>query len=498
MENVSKANNSSVSRKRLRDRPAFLSLTSSFICILIGLLIGLLILICINANNAFPAFGAMIVHGFSNSTNISMFIYNAAPIILTGLAVAFTFKAGLFNIGGSGQYIIGGGLAVICALYFKLPWYLSLLVAMLGGAVWGSLPGIFKAFFNVNEVISAIMLNWVGLYMMELITSNVPGITDSTYGNHTIGSIKSVNANGILPSWGLENFDSYLTIGIFIAIIVAVIAWFVLKKTVFGFQIKACGMNKFASRYAGISDKRTIILSFMISGMFAALGGAIYYLSPSTNGGFSFESTTLPSAGFDGISVALLAANNPLGCVLSALFISYLSVSGEALQNYRYAPELFSVITGVIVYSASFVLLIKQWLSSTRSGKAFAKIVQKKMKQRKLKSEKAVEEEAPNQEGLIQEELSIQNLAKSNPIPSEEIKSHPFKKVAEETNKLVEKEKEKKNQEKESQTFVISKTPYTRDLNDYNPEAVQNLDHAELTRKEDDDKKDESSSKEEK
>jgi len=464
----------------LLNKPAFVSVASSLICVAFGLIIGLIILLCINSASAFPAFGDLFTYGFSSNANIAMFIYRAAPLIFTGLAVAFTFKAGLFNIGGSGQYVMGAGVALIFAIYFKLPWYVDILVAAVAGAIWGALPGLLKAFFNVNEVISAIMLNWIGLFFMEILLSNIPGMADKRYSNHTVGIISTVNKDGLLPTWGMESFNKNMTIGIFIAIIFAIIAWVVVNKTTFGYSLKACGQNKYAARYAGIPDRKNIIISFMISGAFAAIGGAINYLSPSVTQGFSFEATSLPSAGFDGISVALLASNNPIACILSALFISFLNVSGEVLQGYGYAPELFSVITGVIVYSASFVLLIKQWMTSTKSGrKAFLELKKRLQKRNERWFGKS------NSTAVLTDErktnLAIR-LAENNPIPEEEIKkNNAVKNVRKDFEKFV--DKEVKDQKKEDQdNFTITSSPFSRDLKGYDPDNISNLDNAELIR----------------
>ncbi|MCI2068242.1 MAG: ABC transporter permease [Bacilli bacterium] len=342
-------------------RPVVISIFSSLISILIGLLIGFFILIFVHPSQAMEAFGKLIVSGFSSQDNIAHFFYLSAPIMLTGLAVAFTFKAGSFNIGGPGQYIAGGFFALYGALVLNLPWYVCLLLSLIGGGIWGFIPGILKAAFNVNEVLSAIMLNWIGLISAFLAIKNIPGMIDSHYSSRT-AIVSNVNPGAVLPSWGLEAMGSGMTIAFFIGAIFAVICWVILNKTTLGFEIKACGFNKDAANYAGIPAKKNIVLAFIISGALAGLGGGIYYLSPTSTAGFVMTTSSLPSAGFDGISVALLAANNPLGCIISALFVAYLTVSGSTLQAYDYAPEVITVVVGVIVYFASFVAFFQGWL----------------------------------------------------------------------------------------------------------------------------------------
>jgi simple sugar transport system permease protein len=356
-------------------KPGTVSFNASLICILFGFVIGFILLICINAQNAAPAFGELIIGGFSsrdaannitwNVEGITNVLYASAPIMCTGLAVAFAFKAGSFNIGGSGQYLAGGLMALLGALLWKLPWYVDLILALVGGAVWGAIPGILKAYLNINEVLSAIMLNWIALIIGFVIIKNIPAMINPVYQTKT-ATVSTVNPSGVIPSWGLENFSSNLTISVFIAILFAFVIWVILSKTTLGFEIKACGLNKDAAKYAGIAEKRNIIVAFAISGALAGLGGALYYLAPTSEAGFTLQTSTLPSAGFDGISVALLAANNPIGCIFSALLVSYLNVAGEKMQSYGFAPEIVTVTIGVIVYFASFAVFVRGLLAKEK------------------------------------------------------------------------------------------------------------------------------------
>ena len=332
--------------------------TATLISILLGLGIGFILLLISDASNSLQGLGYLFTSALVTRTNFTSMITSATPLILTGLAVAIPYKVGMFNIGGPGQFILGGVLAIISALAWKLPWYVSILLGAVGGAIVGSIPGLLKAFFNVNEVISAIMLNWMTLiasvlyfYNSDLVASN---------GIHTItiprGSAQS------LPGNGLTGFSTYMTWGIFIAIIIAVIMYVVMSKTKLGFELRATGNNKDAAKYAGINYKRSIIVTFLLGGLLAGVGGALHYLAPSTNG-FSLSFTALPSQGFDGIAVALLGSNSPLGCIFAALFISYIDVAGSTdLPLLNYAPELITVVTGVIVYFASFAMFFRDFL----------------------------------------------------------------------------------------------------------------------------------------
>lgn len=184
---------------------AVLSVAASFICIVIGLLVGLVILYCINSENALDGFGRIIKGGFYlKPKGIGNVLAQTAPLIMTGLSVAFAFKTGLFNIGAAGQYTLGALGALYFALVLKAPWYVCLLAAMVFGAFWGAIPGIFKAYFNVNEVITAIMFNWIGLYAVnELIYKGILGDmydmkTTKTY------SLRTAAPQALIPDLGLN------------------------------------------------------------------------------------------------------------------------------------------------------------------------------------------------------------------------------------------------------------------------------------------------------
>jgi simple sugar transport system permease protein len=394
--------------KRFWKSQGNVSFLSSLVSILIGLLIGLIVVLCINAKKAFPSYGSFLVYGFKSVDNVAQFLYLSAPYIMTGLAVAFCFKAGSFNIGGPGQYFVGGLCAYLSATMLKTPWYVSLLFAILGGALTGFIPGILKAAFNVNEVLSAIMVNWISLIFGNWILNSA-----NLYSNgHTIAvtNVEGTNSQSIIPSWGLENFSNFFTIAIFIAIIIAVIVWVVAKKTAFGFELRSVGLNKDAAKYAGMKAKRTLVIAFSVAGALAGLGGAFYILLPSgANNGFSSTYTDLSAVagtGFDGISVALLASNNPVGCIFSAIFISYIRFSSAGLSP-AFNKNVGDIVIGIIVYFASFVMLIRTLIQNgfIKKGKKpgrfkafFAKLFHKR--QPALAAEGAAESvPAPSDDG---------------------------------------------------------------------------------------------------
>ena len=363
------------------------SLLASLTCILMGLVIGFLALLILgwitlaqDGNTVSfgemlgktwnSGFKAILSGGFYKTANamgmgVRTEILQAAPLIMTGLSVAFAFKTGLFNIGAAGQYTVGAYFALFGAIVLKLPWWACLLASAIGGAIWGAIPGFFKAYLNVNEVITAIMFNWIGLYGVN--TLIYQGGSGPMYNTNTTKTytIKQVSPDSLLPTFNIPIGDKgyfgkmFLpTIGIFIAIAVAVLIWVVLNKTVFGYELKACGFNKNAAKYAGINNRKNIILSMTIAGALAGLGAGLFYLSGSKEWE-PLVSTSLPATGFNGISVALLASSNPIGCIFSAIFISHITVGGGFMDAGIFPSEVSSIISGVVIYLCAFSLLFR-------------------------------------------------------------------------------------------------------------------------------------------
>lgn len=363
------------------------TLMASLTCILVGLVIGFIALLILGwitlaQEGNSVTFGEMLVKtwnsgfkailsgGFYTTANamgmgVRTEILQTAPLIMTGLSVAFAFKTGLFNIGAAGQYTVGAYFALYCAIVLKLPWWACLIAAAVGGAIWGAIPGIFKAFLNVNEVITAIMFNWIGLYGVN--TLIYQGGTGTMYNTNTTKTytIKQASPESLIPSFniqvgGKDYFGALFlpTIGIFVAIAVAVLIWVILNKTTFGYELKACGHNKNAAKYAGINEKKNIVLSMTIAGALAGLGAGLFYLSGSKEWE-PLVSTALPAAGFNGISVALLASSNPIGCIFSALFIAHITVGGGFMDASIFPSEVSDIISGVVIYLCAFSLLFK-------------------------------------------------------------------------------------------------------------------------------------------
>lgn len=343
-----------------KTKDALLSIVASLLCIAIGLLVGFIILTFINAENAADGFVRIIKGGFYlKPKGIGSEIAQSAPLIMTGLSVAFAFKTGLFNIGVAGQYTLGVFGALYFALILHAPWYVCLLAAMAFGAVWGAIPGIFKAYFNVNEVITSIMFNWIGIYLVnELMYSTIKGMYDMkttrTY------KISAISKGSLIPDCGMNAIfrTSSTTIAIFIAIAIAVMMYIILNKTTFGYELKACGYNKDSAKYAGVNEKKNIVLSMAISGALAGIGAGLYFLSGASEWNPQVA-TALPVIGFNGIPVALLALSNPLGVVFAAIFVAHISVGGAYLPTKFYQPEIADLIVAVIIYLCAFAALFK-------------------------------------------------------------------------------------------------------------------------------------------
>ena len=364
------------------------SILSSVISIAIGLVIGLLAMIFISFFNndisiasAFKGFGIIISGPFASSNgkyvvnNLGDVIFYSVPLILTGLSVAIAYKTGLFNIGAPGQYIMGTVGCLLVALSIQttnrfagiMVWLLAVVVGMLCGMLWGFIPGILKAFFNINEVIISIMTNWIAANIATWIfTLNIcSGLISQ---ENTKGAYLIKNVSNYTPKLGLDKIftGSYIDGGIFIAIIVAIVIFIILNKTTFGYELKACGMNKDASKYAGLNEKRNIVLSMGIAGALAGLAACMYYLNPGIEYKYASQYSSLPAYGFNGIASAFLANCNPIGTVFASIFIRYINMGGEYLTKVGFNRYVADIVIAVIIYLAGFSRIISELLNKNR------------------------------------------------------------------------------------------------------------------------------------
>lgn len=312
-----------------------------------------------------------------NPQSIGNMLFRATPLTLTGLSVAVAFKTGLFNIGAPGQYLMSTAATLVLALGIPsevvptwLIWIIAFAGGILAGALWGAIPGLVKAFLNINEVLACIMTNWIAANLVTWIFdgSDYRNMVENTKS----GYIYKTSFNGVQTAkMGLDKLfpNSQVNGGILIAIGIAILVYILMTKTTLGYELKACGSNRHAARYAGINDKRNIVLSMAIAGGLSGAAASLYWLSGNTE---FFWSTyqSLPATGFNGIPVALLASNNPIGVIFTAIFMSMLNIVGQQLTSLTaYNEYITDVIIATIVYLSAFSLVIKMMLSSRKKQK---------------------------------------------------------------------------------------------------------------------------------
>jgi len=341
----------------------FNTLTISFFATLFGLVAGALLIWAIGGN-PIEGYGYIIKGalgiGFEGFSRLGDTLSTSAPLILTGLSVAFAFRTGLFNIGAAGQMLFGGFCALAVGLSVNLPQPLMIpliiLVSFVGGAFWGLIPGLLKAIFNVHEVVSTIMLNWISYWLVY-------------YGVQTFFKAATIETeskqvpevSSLRLGWLSDLFnDSVINFGIFIAISAVIIVAFILNKTVLGFELKAVGFNRHAAEYAGVNVKRNIVMSMMIAGGLAGLAGAAEFLGNGT----SIQIGVMPTQGFDGIAVALIGANTPIGAMFAAFFFAVLYTGkGFMSANTTIPPMIADTIIATIIYFAATSVLIEKGLT---------------------------------------------------------------------------------------------------------------------------------------
>ncbi|MCC3359659.1 ABC transporter permease [Bacillus sp. REN16] len=331
----------------------------SLIAVLFGLIAGGILMLFIGSN-PFEGYTYLFQGGLKNISRIGDTLATASPLIFTGLSVAFAFRTGLFNIGASGQMLIGGLLATAVGLTFDLSRPILLLVMIiigfLGGALWAFIPGLLKARFNVHEVVSTIMMNWVAYWTVYYV---VPGYFKGEF-LETESRKLSDEATLRVPFLTEMFQGSYINLGLFLGIIAVIIVGFIINKTTLGFELKAVGFNRHAAEYAGMKVNSNIVLSMLISGGLAGLAGVAMYTGNAT----SMQIGILPSQGFDGIAVALLGANNPIGVFFAAIFFGIL-YSGTGFMNAmtEIPPEIANTIIAIIIYFAATSILIERLLN---------------------------------------------------------------------------------------------------------------------------------------
>ena len=310
-------NNQIKKKESILRNNGFQTIIASLLCIIIGLLIGYIVLLIINPSGAGEAITAILKNFFYYPSEVAVKKYfgttlvKASALLMCSLSVLFAYKVGLFNIGAAGQYVIGAGACLYFGLQLKMPWYVCLIAAVESAAIVGGISGLLKAYFNVNEVIFA--------------------------------------------------NNEFVTIGLVLSVVMAIVVWVILEKTKFGYELKATGLNKNAAKYCGMREKRNIILTMVIAGGLAGLGAGIFYLTGIEQ--WMVQQTTVPAMGFNGIAAAFLGGSSPIGAIFSSYFIQHITSGGTYVDKTMYCTQISDLISAFIIYLCGFVLFFKMWLN---------------------------------------------------------------------------------------------------------------------------------------
>lgn len=375
--------------KKILKNQAVQSLLTSLICIVVGMLVGYLVLLAIEPSGAADAILAVAKNflGYNKANtqlkHLGTTLVKTAPLIMCSLSVLFSYKVGLFNIGAAGQYVIGACACIYAALGWGWSWLPCMLFAAIAGAIFGMITGALKAYLNVNEVISGIMLNWIGLYFTNMVLSTVKDSASAyTY------SFKAKGQSAILPNLGLDEVfagNKYVSIAIPLAVIFAIVIWILLEKTKFGYELKATGYNKNAAKYCGMAEKRNIIISLAISGALAGLAGSFMYQTDLEQ--WQVTISSVPGMGFNGIAAAFLGGLNPIGAIFASFFIQHITEGGSHVDLTVYCSQISELISALIIYLCGFVGFLKMAMNTS-----IAKSEEKKKVKQQADAESKVEE----------------------------------------------------------------------------------------------------------
>ena len=362
-------------KKSLMKNPSFQAILTSLICIVLGLLIGYIVLLMINPAGAGDAIKTIILNFLTRSSSaarakaLGNTLAKTAPLLMCALSICFCYKVGLFNIGAPGQYEAGACIGLYAAIAWHTPWFISLIFAAIAGAVVGAISGALKAYRNVNEVISGIMLNWIILYLTNTILGGKKTKDIASPYTMKLGAAGHVK----IPSAGLNTLfanNKTVTIAIPLAILFAILIWVILSKTKFGYELRATGFNKEAAKYAGMKEKQNIIVTLAIGGALAGIGAAFLFLT-----GYQEWSTTqnsVPAMGFNGIAATFLGGLHPIGTIFASFFIQSITDGGALINKSVYPSQISDLISSIIIYLCGFVLFFKfainNWISKKDKG----------------------------------------------------------------------------------------------------------------------------------
>jgi len=355
--------------KNILKNPSFQAILTSIICIVLGLLVGYIVLLLINPAGAGEAIKTIILNFLSRSSHPAMMkalgntLAKTAPLLMCALSICFCYKVGLFNIGAAGQYEAGACFGLYAALAWHMPWVVCLLIAALAGAVVGAISGALKAYRNVNEVISGIMLNWILLYLTNTVLNKVKDASSP----YTI-RLSAGNKSALIPNAGLNTLfanNKTVTLAIPLAILFAILIWVILSKTKFGYELKATGYNKEAAMYAGMKEKQNIIVTLAIGGALAGIGAAFLFLTGYQE--WSTTQTSVPGMGFNGIAATFLGGLHPIGTIFASFFIQSITDGGALINKSVYPSQISDLISSLIIYLCGFVLFFKHVINTAVS-----------------------------------------------------------------------------------------------------------------------------------
>ena len=373
-------------KNKLLKSPSFQAIMSSLICIVLGLLIGYIVLLIINPSGAGESIKTLLLNFMTRSSGpaklkaLGNTLAKTAPLLMCALSICFCYKVGLFNIGAAGQYEAGACIGLYSALVLGMPWYICLILSAIGGALVGAISGFLKAYRNVNEVISGIMLNWILLYLTNMMLNKVKDPASP----YTL-KLASANKAALIPTAGLNAMFSNnktVTLAIPLAILFAILIWVILSKTKFGYELKATGYNKEAAMYAGMKEKQNIIVTLAIGGALAGIGAAFLFLTGYQE--WSTTQTSVPGMGFNGIAATFLGGLHPIGTIFASFFIQSITDGGALINKSVYPSQISDLISSIIIYLCGFVLFFKfalnNWIDRGSKKKEVSKVTGKEIK----------------------------------------------------------------------------------------------------------------------
>lgn len=339
----------------------------TFIAIVIGFLVGAVLLAVAGINPA-SAYGKLADGVFGQTKYITWSIVYAAPLIFTGLSVAFSFRTGVFNIGAEGQFVVGSLAACVVGITVKAPApihaVLCIVAAAAAGGLWGAIVGVLKVKRGVNEVLSYIMFNWIAFYLSNYVV-NLKSIHRD--GGGEASKDVADTARLAAPDFIVKITKcSAANWGIILAIVAAVVIWYIITKTTLGYQLRAVGYSKTSAQYAGINTNKMFLTAMAISGALSGIGGAVQILGMS---GRLSQFASQEQFGFQGITVALIGGSHPVGCIFAGLFYGAMKYGGGKLSLVNAPAEVVDIIMGTIIFFIAIPYVIKMLFNRKKGGK---------------------------------------------------------------------------------------------------------------------------------